>query len=373
MFKVDNDKLILGKYKIKRKIKEGGMDSEIFIVEDIKLNQDKYYTDKYKYAIAKIVNKLPHITNDQWQRLKDETITNARLNKRKNIIETYYSQIYDDHIIIIMEYIDGFTLHDYIIDNGLLSINEAIWIFKNILYGVAEMHNNKTMIIHRDLKPDNVLISKNLLKIKIIDFGISSVVLTKKNKNNKYQILTNEDSFYGTIPYLSPDIINFKNKNIEDYGELITKQFDFHSLGIIFYEMLSGKKPFIYKNEDDPASIKIPLKYDFKSLKTIKSDFPNDLENIIIRLIASKDSDKHLRYNSIEEILADIEKYEKRILNNEPEPDSLKPFDTRILQDDSLFIKKPLIWNYKQKILFFTILANLLFLIIVTIIFLVKL
>jgi serine/threonine-protein kinase len=103
-----------------------------------------------------------------------------------------------------MEYIDGMPLSKYISKYGALSLKEATYIIKKIAEGINTLHNLKDQVIHRDLKPENVLLSKDLLKVKLIDFGISTVKGKLANKD-KY-IQTYEDSLFGTYPYIFPDL-----------------------------------------------------------------------------------------------------------------------------------------------------------------------
>lgn len=360
---------ILGKYKIKRKLTQGGMDSDIYLAENINYSKDTYIDNKFKYAAIKLIKKGKDTSNDQWEKILDEGTTTGRLSTKKNIIKLYDFLKFDDETIIIaMEYINGYTLSKYILDNGWLSPIEAIRIFREILIAVKQLHENNKMIIHRDLKPDNILLSKDLTKIRLIDFGISSVI-EKSTIKNDYEILTNEESFYGTIPYLSPDILKFKGKKQDSFGSLITKQFDFYSLGIIFYEMLTGNKPYIYENEDDPASIKIPLKYDIPPLKNVNSEIPNDIENMIIKMISSNEKYKKFRYSDIDEIMTDLDKCEMIIKKKMKESDLLIPIDKRNLQNLDQKIKKTINKNtILSKVLFYSILSITLMIFIILII-----
>ncbi|MGL4647458.1 MAG: serine/threonine-protein kinase [Mycoplasmoidaceae bacterium] len=349
-------KTFLGKYKILKLIGKGGMDSSIFLADDLSSNENTYLSYKYKYAAIKIIEKSRDTSDDQWQKILDEGTTTGRLLEKKNIVKLYdFSTLDNNTILIAMEFIDGLTLQKYIIENGAIPLNESIYIFEQVLIGVKELHNNTNIIIHRDLKPENILISKDLSKIKIIDFGISSVLEKTKEKFAKLKILTNEESFYGTIPYLTPDILNFSNQPKENIAYLITKQFDFHSLGVILYEMIMGKKPFFYENDEDPKSIRLPQEYDIPPMKLTFKDFPSDIENIIIRLMASKENDYGHRYSSIEEVIEDVNKYKLRIRIQNPEPHVIKKSADRRLQFPAKFnikneLKKR---NYKWVFIFY--------------------
>ncbi|MGL5591250.1 MAG: serine/threonine-protein kinase [Mycoplasmoidaceae bacterium] len=325
--------ILLGKYKILHLITQGGMDSSIYLAEDISFTERNYFSNKYKYSAVKIIEKTKDTADDQWEKILDEGTTTGRLIGKKNIVELYeFTKLDENTILIIMEYVDGPSLSKYITNSGTIPLNESIYIFEQILIGVNELHKNSNIIIHRDLKPDNILISKDLSKIKIIDFGISSVFKRNKDQMNNMEAMTNEESFYGTIPYITPDVLNYRKQSENNLASLITKQFDFHSLGVIFYEMITGKKLYYYEDENSIESIKFPCIYDIVPMKSIFEDFPNDIENIILRLVSSKEQDYHYRYSSIDEILDDLKNYKLRIKNHEPEPTLLKKPTARKLQ-----------------------------------------
>jgi serine/threonine-protein kinase len=207
-----------------------------------------------------------------------------------------------------MEYIDGMSLRDYIEIHGYLSVNDTLFHFQKILEGVKELHSFKDKIIHRDLKPENILLSHDLRSVKIIDFGISSV-FTKINQTDK-QLFTNEKVIFGTYPYICPDLLKFRDTDDEKRrASIISEQFDFFSLGVILYEMLTGDKPFYAKDYDKIDVIKLPLKYDLLILSDINPHIPVAIENIIFRCMASKPEDLKYRYENINQIIDDVNRY----------------------------------------------------------------
>jgi serine/threonine-protein kinase len=167
-----------------------------------------------------------------------------------NIVHTY-DVIYDDQnecIIIVMEFIDGQSLRQILDQHGYLSVKEGLYIILKVVEAINSLHRLQHKIIHRDLKPENIMITKDFTEIKIIDFGISSVVNIHEHK-----ALTSEDTLYGTYAYMSPDIYRMaqyvdskkrKGEVVNDHAEMITEQFDFHSIGVILYETITGTKPF---------------------------------------------------------------------------------------------------------------------------------
>jgi serine/threonine-protein kinase len=237
-----------------------------------------------------------------------------------------------------MEYIDGISLHAHLEKVGSLSVRESIFYFSKILEGIKELHSFNEKIIHRDLKPENIMLSKDLMHVKIIDFGISSVVIESsinESKSNK-KIITNEESIFGTYPYISPDLKRMSRKSKTERDNFISTQFDFFPLGVIFYEMLMGEKPFKFPHENDPGIIDLPLKYDMMCISDINPNISPAIENIIFRCIASKDSDLKFRYQSINQIISDLKNYE-----SDKEKTSftklLKPKNERTLQLSNVF------------------------------------
>jgi serine/threonine-protein kinase len=229
-----------------------------------------------------------------------------RLSSVKNVIKTYEKKILNNSTIIIaMEYIDGVSLRKYIDIKKTLPLNEALYIIKKVIVAIKEMHKFTDKIIHRDLKPENILLSNDLLQVKLIDFGISSV--TKKLKNNRIKLQTNEHAIFGTYPYLSPDIIKLSSAEYEEEKKkYISEQLDFFSIGVILYEMLSGKKPFFASDYNKKEVIELPLKFDFIPLSSYNGEIPASVDNIIFRCLASKPYELHYRYTNADEILKDI-------------------------------------------------------------------
>jgi serine/threonine-protein kinase len=246
-----------------------------------------------------------------------------------------------------MEYIDGISLRKYIEQQRGVNVKEAVYLFNLILKGIKELHSLRDKIIHRDLKPENILLTKDLMNLKIIDLGISSVVATSINDPSRL-IQTNEMTPFGTYPYVCPDFIQMfqkiqelkKNHNetqiVNIASRYITEQFDFYSLGVIFYEMLVGEKPFYAEDYTKSDVVYLPLKYDIMCMNDIDPNIPSLLENIIFRCLSSKPSDIKYRYTNINEIISDLDKY-----NKDPKMAMivplLKPKNKRTLQLKGIF------------------------------------
>ncbi|MCQ3907977.1 MAG: serine/threonine protein kinase [Mycoplasmoidaceae bacterium] len=239
----------------------------------------------------------------------------------------------DDDIVLIMGYIDGVTLRTYLNRHGALTPKVALNIFKKMLNGIKQLHRYKQQIIHRDLKPENVMVSHDLSKVVIVDFGISSVVKADIN-----EVMTNEPGLYGTSSYILPDLLPEYGK--KEGNKHITVQSDFFSLGVILYEMIMGTLPFEQIKDDNgnlnkTATIKLPLRYDMINISA-NPTIPTSLENIIFRCIASKEIDKKYRYDDIDQIIDDVNRCLPLLDKKADTTPLLKPVNQRFYQSNPL-------------------------------------
>ena len=329
--------IILNQYKVLKQLGKGGMDSVIYLVEDI--TEEKTPTISFnsrKYAL-KIINRDENTTDEAWNRYYDECVTCTRISQCENVAKTYQvaELVKNKTIMILMEYVDGKSLREVIQKQGSLGVQESLFLFRKILVALQDLHSFNNKIIHRDLKPENILLSKDRSNLKIIDFGISSVVFTSFNQNNNVEIKkfsTNENQLYGTYPYISPELYLAygPNSNKQKRFEVINEQCDFFSIGIILYEMLTGNKPF-NGDPNDQKIITLPLKYDLPPLSKNNPKIPPAIENVIFRCIASKPSDLKYRYKDVKEIIKDVDD----IINNPQEAKLaglIKPYNKRTIQ-----------------------------------------
>ena len=328
IFKKEIGLIIESKYVIDKFLSNGGMSSELYLGHILTNNNEK--------IIIKIIYKNKE-TDAFWQRFIDETVTNQRVSGKKNIVNTLDAFGSNDEIYIIMEYVNGKTLRQYLNEHGCIIPKVAVNVFKNILIPIKTMHDFKHQIIHRDLKPENIMVSDDLTKITLIDFGISSVIdktMASLNAKNT-KCFTNESNVWGTYSYLLPDLLDYDNDIIKAYNAGITVQFDFFSLGVILYEMLVGEKPFI--GSDDMKIIRLPQKFDVPSISRSNPNIPSKLENVIFRCLACKNEDKKWRYKNIDEIIKDIDE----IIRDWDKPENncplIKPINQRIYQNYHIF------------------------------------
>ncbi len=226
-----------------------------------------------------------------------------------NIVNIYDVGSDNSMHYIVMEYIDGITLKSYIEKKGQLTDKEAISIAIQVGRGIEAAHNKN--IIHRDIKPQNIMISKQG-KVKVTDFGIAKAV----NAN------TIHSDVMGSVHYSSPE---------QARNGFVDVKSDIYSLGIVMYEMVTGRVPF-----DGDTTVAIAIQHiqeEIESPRTYAPDLPVSLEKIILKT-TQKSPDR--RYMSMAELLADL----KRALQ-EPDVDFVSIPEvgtekTRVIRPDEL-------------------------------------
>lgn len=261
---------ISNRYKILREIGSGGM-AHVYLAQDLILERN---------VAVKLMQYNFHNDEASIRRFKREALSTTELTHQNivNVVDVGE----DDTPYIVMEYVDGYDLKEFIRLNRPIPYKKSISIMSQILDAVEYAHNHN--IIHRDLKPQNILIDHDE-KVKITDFGIA-VALTENS-------ITQTNSLLGSVHYISPE---------QARGSMATKQSDIYSLGILLYELLSGEVPF-----DGESAVSIALKHfqnDMPSLKDKDASLPQALENIVLRATAKEP--KH-RYQSIAEMKKDLQ------------------------------------------------------------------
>lgn len=185
---------------------------------------------KQSYTNRYVVIKTPIPSAKKTSKLKiyNEANILSSIN-HTNIVSFIDSQEFNNSSLFIMEFLDGYTLHDYIKINGPLDINRAKPIIKQLCSAILYLHNND--IVHRDIKPSNIIITKND-NIKLIDFGMSIHPNVKYTHNKQYLL--------GTIDYSPPELL--RNSNAKN------KSLDIYSLGATIYYIFFGST--IYCDND---------------------------------------------------------------------------------------------------------------------------
>ena len=271
------------RYEIIRSIGEGGM-ANVYLGYDTILDRN--------VAIKVLRGDL---SNDEKfvRRFQREALSASSL-AHPNIVEMYDVGEDDGLYYIVMEYVDGKTLKQMLKRRGNLTISEAIDIMLQLTDGMIHAHDS--YIIHRDLKPQNIMI-KDDGQLKITDFGIAMAL-------NSTQ-LTQTNSVMGSVHYLPPEQASGKGSTIKS---------DIYSMGIIFYELLSGSLPFRGDN-----AVEIALKHmrePLPSLREENSSIPQSIENIIMRATAKNPKNRYEDAKSMHEDL--LTALDDNRMNEEP-------------------------------------------------------
>ena len=258
------------RYEIVKSIGEGGM-ANVYLAVDLILNR--------KVAIKILRGDL---ANDEKfiRRFQREALAASSLS-HPNIVEMYDVGEDNGNYYIVMEYIEGKTLKQLLKKRGHLTVGEAVDIMLQIIDGMVHAHDS--YIIHRDLKPQNIMIQEDG-QIKITDFGIAMAL-------NSTQ-LTQTNSVMGSVHYLPPEQASGKGSTIKS---------DIYSMGILFYELLTGVLPF---KGDNAVEIALKqMKEAIPSVRKLNPNIPQSVENIIIRATAKNPKN---RYNDTREMYNDL-------------------------------------------------------------------
>src|SRR6266568_9230817 len=239
-------RLIDGKYQILDRLGIGGM-GEIFKVRHIHLNE---------LRVIKIMRPNVAADDQGLQRFLQEARTSTMI-KHKNLAMLYdFSQLDDGSYYMVWEFIDGTNIQKWMAANGPVPSRLTIEIAIQALTGLDHLHSMG--LIHRDISPENIMLSQDRagkLLVKVIDFGIAKQLTTGGDQG-----LTQTGMFLGKLKYASPEQAGFLKE-----GEHIDARSDLYSLGIVLYEMLAGRAPFVATNphvyilkhvSEKPASIR---------------------------------------------------------------------------------------------------------------------
>jgi serine/threonine protein kinase/beta-lactam-binding protein with PASTA domain len=265
-------KKLAGRYEILGRVGGGGM-AVVYKAKDLLLD---------RIVAVKVLRSQYAIDDDFVYRFRREAQAAASLS-HPNIVSIYDVGVEDEEThYIIMEYVEGSTLKEHINQHAPLKVEEAIYIAKQIAEALDHAHYNQ--IIHRDIKPHNILIAKNL-RIKVTDFGIARAVSSST--------ITHTGSVIGSVHYFSPE---------QARGGLTGEKSDIYSLGIVLYEMLTGKLPF---SGDSPISVAIKhLQDSYTEPRELNPKIPQSVENIILCCLAK---DPMHRYKTAKELISDVD------------------------------------------------------------------
>lgn len=198
-----------------------------------------------------------------------------------NIVSIYDVENEGEFYYLILEYVEGMTLKDYMIKNPRIPIETIVHIAKQISAGLSHAHQNG--IIHRDIKPQNILMKEDLT-CKITDFGIARAYGDTT--------LTQTNQMLGTVYYLSPE---------QARGNVATAQSDIYSLGILIFEMITGQIPF--KGESAVAIALKHLQEELPEIDKYRENVPQSVKNIVLQATMKNPNE---RYISSKELVEDL-------------------------------------------------------------------
>ncbi|WP_152656436.1 Stk1 family PASTA domain-containing Ser/Thr kinase [Oceanobacillus sp. CFH 90083] len=263
--------LLNDRYRIERKIGGGGM-ANVFLARDTILDRD----------VAVKALRTDYVHDQEFIARFDREAQSASSLSHPNIVNIFDVGEDDQILYMVMEYVEGMTLKEYIQQFGPVEVPLALDIMKQIASAIALAHEND--IIHRDIKPQNILIDR-FGQAKVTDFGIAMALSATA--------LTQTNSILGSVHYLSPE---------QARGGMATKKSDIYSLGIVLFELLTGKLPF---SGQSPVSIALKhLQNDTPSVKEINPDIPQSVENIVLQATAKN---PFYRYQDVYQFEAALE------------------------------------------------------------------
>lgn len=264
-------KIFAGRYRIVRQIGRGGM-ADVYLARDLILDGEE--------VAVKVLRTNYQTDQIAIQRFQREARAMAELD-HPNIVRISDIGEEDGQQYLAMEYVNGLDLKRYIKENAPLSNDVAVRIMGQILLAMRMAHTRG--IVHRDLKPQNVILTSNGVA-KVTDFGIA-VAFAETS-------LTQTNSMLGSVHYLSPE---------QARGSKATIQSDIYAMGIILFEMLTGRIPY-----DGDSAVTIALQHFQKPLPSVREEnanVPQALENVVLKATAKKLTE---RYKSVAEMYTDL-------------------------------------------------------------------
>ena len=263
------NKIICNRYKILDHLGTGGM-ATVWLGYDTILDRQ----------VAIKTFKIDANDKDAVKRFNREAKAVTSLS-HPNIVSIYDVENEGEFYYLILEYVEGMTLKDYMIKNPRIPIETIVHIAKQIAAGLSHAHQNG--IIHRDIKPQNILMNENLT-CKITDFGIARAYGDTT--------LTQTNQMLGTVYYLSPE---------QARGNVATAQSDIYSLGILIFEMITGQIPF--KGESAVAIALKHLQEELPDIDKYRDNVPQSVKNIVLQATMKNPNE---RYISSKELFEDL-------------------------------------------------------------------
>lgn len=258
------------RYKLLKMIGGGGM-ANVYLAHDDILDRD----------VAVKILRLDYANNEEFIKRFHREAQSVTTLSHPNIVNIYDVGEEEGIYYLVMEYVPGRTLKQYIVQQGMLSVTETLDVMEQLASAMSHAHHFE--IVHRDIKPQNILIRDDGI-VKVTDFGIATATSATT--------ITHTNSVLGSVHYLSPE---------QARGGVANKKSDIYSLGIVMFELLTGRPPF-----SGESAVSIALKHlqnETPSVKRWNPDIPQSVENIILKATAK---DPFYRYESVDEMKQDI-------------------------------------------------------------------
>ncbi len=273
-----------GRYRIIAEIGRGGM-GIVYAAEDKKLRR--------RVALKVLPDRFA-ADADRRQRFLREARATSTITHPNVATVFEVDEIADSSVYIAMELVEGHTLRSRLRD-GALPVAEAVGIGREILLGLAKAHESG--IVHRDLKPDNVMVTPTG-SVKLLDFGLAKPIGTREvpldsDTTDHSDIVTVEGRVLGTPSYMSPE---------QAKGDPVDQRSDIFSFGVVLYEMLGGRKPFVATGA---VALLIAIDRDRpKRLSSVNPAVPRALERIVERCLAKRPEDRFANCDDLVRALA---------------------------------------------------------------------
>lgn len=262
-----------GRYEIHELIGSGGMACVY----------KAYDRQEGRWAAIKILKDEYSQNSEFLRRFRNESRAIAVLS-HPNIVKIYDVSFGDRIQYIVMEYVDGITLKDYITHNGALPWKESVHFTSQVLRALQHAHDNG--IIHRDVKPQNILLLQDGT-IKVTDFGIA------RFSQGETQTMT--DKALGSVHYIAPE---------QARGEHTSERSDLYSVGVLLYEMITGKLPFVGDTAVSVALMQLQSEPEMPS--RVNPNVPSGLEEITMKAMKKNPAE---RFVSAGEMLRDLNRF----------------------------------------------------------------
>jgi serine/threonine protein kinase len=275
----------IGPYRIIRKLGEGGM-STVFLTEDIRTGR-----------VVALKLLAPRVVADETHRLRllREAHAVASL-KHPNITALYEADQFRDQPYLAMEYVEGDSVSDLLVA-GPFEVDRAVWITAEVADALAAAH--AANIIHRDIKPSNIIIQPNG-KVKVMDFGLAKFEEAgdesdAEDDTGQMRNLTARGTILGTVHYMCPE---------QAHGEEVDHRADIFSLGVLLYEMLTGRAPF--RGSHTFAVLKSVIEASPEPPSTFRPEVSPELEAILRHAMAKQREDRYQTAREMERELRDF-------------------------------------------------------------------